>query len=52
MKTPIEDLASMALFARVVQLRSFSATARELEMVKSASASGSRCSRSGSACAC
>lgn len=36
MKAPLEDLASMALFARVVQLRSFSETARELRLAKSA----------------
>jgi DNA-binding transcriptional LysR family regulator len=36
LKAPLEDLASMALFARVVQQRSFSATARELGLVKSA----------------
>lgn len=36
MKAPLEDLASMALFARVVQQRSFSATARELGIAKSA----------------
>lgn len=36
MKAPLEDLVSMALFASVVQHRSFSATARELGLVKSA----------------
>jgi len=36
MKAPLEDLVSMALFASVVQHRSFSAAARELGLVKSA----------------
>jgi DNA-binding transcriptional LysR family regulator len=36
MKAPLEDLVSMALFAAVVQHRSFSAAARELGLVKSA----------------
>lgn len=36
MRAPLEDLASMALFARVVQQRSFSAAARELGIAKSA----------------
>ena len=36
MRTPLEDLASMALFASVVQQRSFSAVARERSMAKSA----------------
>ena len=36
MKTPIEDLASMALFASVVQQRSFSAVARDTGIAKSA----------------
>lgn len=36
MRTPLEDLASMALFAKVVQHRSFSAAARDLDVVKSA----------------
>jgi DNA-binding transcriptional LysR family regulator len=36
MKASLEDLASMALFARVVQRRSFSAAAGELGLVKSA----------------
>jgi DNA-binding transcriptional LysR family regulator len=36
MKAPLEDLVSMALFASVVQHRSFSAAARELGVVKSA----------------
>ena len=36
MRTPLEDLASMALFASVVQQRSFSAVARERGMAKSA----------------
>ena len=36
MRAPLEDLASMALFACVVQQRSFSAAARELGLVKSA----------------
>ena len=36
MKAPLEDLVSMALFARVVQTRSFSAAARDLGLVKSA----------------
>jgi DNA-binding transcriptional LysR family regulator len=34
--TPYDDLPSMALFARVVQLRSFSAAARESAIAKSA----------------
>ncbi|HTJ43642.1 MAG TPA: LysR family transcriptional regulator [Kofleriaceae bacterium] len=34
--TPYEDLPSMALFARVVQLRSFSAAARQANVAKSA----------------
>ncbi len=34
--TPYDDLPSMALFARVVQLRSFSAAAREAGVAKSA----------------
>ena len=34
--TPYDDLPSMALFARVVQLRSFSAAAREAGIAKSA----------------
>lgn len=36
MKAPLEDLASMALFAGVVQHRSFSAVARERGLAKSA----------------
>ncbi|HEY5947953.1 MAG TPA: LysR family transcriptional regulator [Kofleriaceae bacterium] len=36
MRTPLEDLVSMALFASVVQHHSFSAAARELGLVKSA----------------
>jgi DNA-binding transcriptional LysR family regulator len=36
MRAPLEDLVSMALFASVVQHRSFSAAARELGLVKSA----------------
>jgi len=36
MQAPLEDLVSMALFARVVQQRSFSAAARDLGLVKSA----------------
>jgi DNA-binding transcriptional LysR family regulator len=36
MKAPLEGLVSMALFARVVQARSFSAAARDLGLVKSA----------------
>lgn len=36
MRAPLEDLASMALFASVVQLRSFSAAGRQLGLAKSA----------------
>src|SRR4051812_28090191 len=36
MKTPLEDLASMALFAQVVQARSFSEAARRAGLAKSA----------------
>jgi DNA-binding transcriptional LysR family regulator len=36
MKAPLDDLVSMALFACVVQQRSFSGAARELGLVKSA----------------
>jgi DNA-binding transcriptional LysR family regulator len=36
MQAPIEDLVSMAMFARVVQQRSFSAAARDLGLAKSA----------------
>lgn len=36
MKAPFEDLTSMALFAEVVQRRSFSTAARELGLAKSA----------------
>ncbi|XXT23644.1 LysR family transcriptional regulator [Sorangium sp. So ce429] len=36
MSLPLDDLPSMALFAQVVQLRSFSAAAREAGLVKSA----------------
>ena len=36
MKTPLEDLASLALFASVVQALSFSAVAREVGLAKSA----------------
>ena len=36
MRTPVEDLASMALFAQVVQARSFSEAARRGGLVKSA----------------
>ena len=36
MPLPLEELASMALFAQVVQLRSFSAAAREAGLAKSA----------------
>ena len=36
MKPPLEDLASMALFAQVVRLRSFTAAAREAGLAKSA----------------
>lgn len=36
MRAPLEDLASMALFATVVQQRSFSTAGRELDLSKSA----------------
>jgi len=36
LKSPLEDLASMALFAQVVQRRSFTAAAREAGLAKSA----------------
>ena len=36
MKAPLEDLASMVLFAQVVQRRSFTAAAREVGLAKSA----------------
>lgn len=36
MRLPLEDLASMALFAEVVQRQSFSAAAREAKLAKSA----------------
>lgn len=36
MRAPLEDLASMALFAQVVQTRSFSETARQAGLAKSA----------------
>lgn len=36
MRTPLEDLASLALFAKVVQHRSFTAAANEVKLAKSA----------------